>query len=83
MKESLSMAEKRFNRQNALTVICAAILVGTEIIGAALALGWALGGLTGWGQEFTYSLIGISLLGGCYLTWRFVVGAMKAEPLYE
>lgn len=77
------MAEKRFNRQNALTVICAAILVGTEIIGAALALGWAVGGLTGWGQEFTYALIGISLVCGCYLTWRFVVGATKAEPLYE
>ena len=77
------MAEKSFNRQNALTVVCAAILVGTEIIGAALALGWALGGLTGWGQEFTYGMIGLSLLGGCYMTWRFVVGALKAEPIYE
>lgn len=77
------MAEKRFNRENALTVICAAILVGTEIIGASLALGWAVGGLTGWGQEFTLGIIGVSLLGGIYLTWRFVVGAAKAEPLYD
>jgi len=77
------MAAKRFNRENAVTVICAAILVGTEIIGASLALGWALGGLTGWGQEFTLGLIGASLLGGIYLTWRFVVGAAKAEPLYD
>lgn len=77
------MAEKRFNRQNALTVICAAILVGTEIIAAALALGWAVGGLTGWGQEFTWGLIGVSLLAGCYLTYRFVLGSIKVEPLYD
>lgn len=77
------MAEKRFNRENALTVICAAILVGTEIIGASLALGWAVGGLTGWGQEFTLGIIGFSLLCGIYLTWRFIVRAAKAEPLYD
>lgn len=77
------MAGKRFNRQNALTVICAAILVGTEIIGAALALGWAMGGLLGWGREVQIGLIAVCLLAGVYLTWRFVVGAMKAEPIYE
>jgi hypothetical protein len=77
------MTEKRFNRDNALTVICAAILVGTEIIAAALALGWAMGGLLGWGPEVTYALIGISLLGGVWMTWRFIKGAAKAEPLYE
>jgi hypothetical protein len=77
------MAEKRFNRSNALAVTCAAILVGTEILAAALALGWALGGLMGWGQEVTYGLIGLSLAGGAYLTAIFVRNAMKAEPFYE
>lgn len=77
------MAEKRFNRSNALAVTCAAILVGTEILAAALALGWALGGLMGWGQEVTYGLIGLSLAGGVYLTAVFVRNAMKAEPFYE
>ncbi|MCA3594233.1 MAG: hypothetical protein ING72_04625 [Methylobacterium sp.] len=77
------MAEKRFNRSNALAVICAAILVGTEILAVALALGWALGGLLGWGQEMTYGLIGLSLAGGAYLTAIFVRNAMKAEPFYE
>lgn len=77
------MAEKRFNRSNAVTVICAAILVGTEIIAAALALGWALGGLSGWGQEFTIGLIVTSLLAGCYFTYRFVRGAIKVEPIFE
>ena len=77
------MAEKRFNRSNAIAVICAAILVGTEIIAAALALGWAMGGLMGWGQEFSLALIGICLAGGVYLTWVFVRNAAKAEPFYE
>lgn len=77
------MAEKRFNRSNALAVTCAAILVGTEILAAALALGWALGGLMGWGQEVTYGLIGLSLAGGVYLTAIFVRNALKAEPFYE
>lgn len=77
------MAEKRFNRSNAIAVICAAILVGTEIIAAALALGWAMGGLMGWGQEFTLTLIGICFAGGVYLTWVFVKNAAKAEPFYE
>jgi hypothetical protein len=78
-----SMSPKRFNRQNAIAVICAAILVGTEIIAAALALGWAVGGLTGWGQEVTYALIGISLAGGCYLIYIFVRNAIRAEPIYD
>jgi hypothetical protein len=77
------MAAKRFNRDNALTVVCAAILVGTEIIAAALALGWAMGGLLGWGPEVTYGLIGVSLLAGIWMTWRFIKGAAKAEPLYD
>lgn len=77
------MAEKRLNRQNVIAVTCAAILVGTEIIAAALALGWAVGGLSGWGREFTLGFIGICFLVGCYVTYRFVVGAIKAEPFYE
>ncbi len=77
------MAGKTLNRQNALTVICATILVGTEILAAALALGWAVGGLTGWGQEFTIGLIVVSLVGGIYLCWLFVRAALKAEPIHD
>jgi hypothetical protein len=77
------MAEKRLNTQNLVAIICAAILVGTEIIAAALALGWAVGGLSGWGKEFTYGLIGLCFVAGCYATYRFVIGAIKAEPIYH
>ena len=77
------MAEKRLNRSNVMAVICAAILVGTEIIAAALALGWAVGGLTGWGNEATMALIGLCFAGGIYLTYLFVRNAMKAEPFFD
>lgn len=74
---------KKLNPSHAMGVICAAILVGTEIIAASLALGWALGGLMGWGQQVTLGLIAISLLGGVYLTYLFVRSALKAEPIFE
>lgn len=77
------MAERRLNRANLLAVTCAAILVGTEIIAAALALGWALGGLSGLGREYTIGLVVICLLGGVYLTYRFIAGALKVEPIFE
>jgi hypothetical protein len=77
------MREKKLNRENAMTVICAAILVGTEIIAAALALGWAVGGLMRWGQEFTIGLVLACFGGGVYLTYIFVRNALKAEPFYE
>jgi hypothetical protein len=77
------MAGKRFNRGNLVAIICAAILVGTEILAAALALGWALGGLSGLGREVTLGVIGLCLSLGIYLTYRFVRAAMKAEPIHE
>jgi hypothetical protein len=76
-------SKKKLNRSHAMGVICAAILVGTEIIAASLALGWALGGLMGWGREVTLGLIGISLAGGVYLTLMFIRSALKAEPIFE
>ena len=77
------MAQKRLNAANARAVICAAILVGTEIIAAALALGWALGGLMGWGQTVTTGLIVLCLVLGVYLTYRFIKSAARSEPFYE
>lgn len=77
------MSEKKLNRENAMTVTCAAILVGTEIIAAALALGWAVGGLMDWGREFTIALVLACFAGGIYLTYVFVRNALRAEPFYE
>ena len=77
------MAGKRLNKSNAMAVFCAAILVGTEILAAALALGWAAGGLMGWDKDITNALIGICLVIGCYVTYVFVRNAAKIEPIFE
>lgn len=83
MADQTIIRSKRLNPSHAMGVICAAILVGTEIIAAALALGWALGGLMDWGQEVTIGLITLSLFLGIYLTYIFVRSALKAEPIFE
>jgi hypothetical protein len=77
------MAEKRLNRSNLMTVVCAAILVGTEILAAALALGWAAGGLMGWGRDVTNGLIALCLVGGLYIIYIFVRNAARIEPFHD
>jgi hypothetical protein len=77
------MSGKTFNRSHAVGVISAAILVGTEILAAALALGWAVGGLMDLGREITWGLIALCLAGGVYLIAIFVKNAKKAEPFYD
>ena len=43
---------------NVITVVSAAILIGTEIIGAGMATGWAIAGLFGLGEIGAYVLEG-------------------------
>jgi hypothetical protein len=73
----------RINRKNLVTIISAAILVGTEILGAALAFGWAMGSLYQLGDMAKDVLIGLCLIGGTYGIWKFVKGAIKIEPIRE
>jgi len=61
------------------TVISVAVLVGTEIMGAALAAGWALGGLFELGPIFTYVLMAIFGVGGVALLVMFVRSALRVE----
>jgi hypothetical protein len=77
------LAARRINRAHALTVISAGILVGTEIIAASLALGWAIGGLMDLGPIVNLALIGLSLLGGLWMTYAFVRAALRVEPIFE
>ncbi|SDR61938.1 hypothetical protein SAMN05444161_0190 [Rhizobiales bacterium GAS191] len=61
------------------TVISVAVLVGTEIMGAALAAGWAIGGLSEFGPLFTYALMAIFAAGGIALLVMFVRSALRVE----
>ena len=61
------------------TVISVTVLVGTEILGAALAAGWALAGLFELGSIFGYALMAIFGAGGLALLVMFVRSALHVE----
>ena len=74
---------KRLNTSNLITIAGVTVLVGIEILGAAMAAGWAAGGLLGLGREVTWGIIAICLAGGLWATYRFVQSALKVEPIYK
>ena len=55
MSEGASSA-RGIHWTNVITVVSAAILIGTEIIGAGMATGWAIAGLFGLGEIGAYVL---------------------------
>ena len=66
---------------NLTTLVCVAVLVGTETVGLSWAAGWALGGLFQLPQtvaravEVLFGLIGFALL------YLFMRAAVKVEPV--
>jgi hypothetical protein len=73
----------RLNTRNLLTISSVTILVGTEILGAALAMGWALGGVFELPELWKQILIGLFLAGGAYAMYRFFRHAATVEPIFE
>lgn len=69
------------NIRNLLTLASVTILVGVEVLGASLALGWALGGILQLGQMVTQGIIAVCLLSGAWATWKFFLMARRVEPL--
>ena len=68
---------------NLITVVSAAILIGTEIIGAGMATGWAIAGLFGLGDIGAYVLEGIFVALACVIIFNFVRRAAKIEPFFD
>ncbi len=73
----------RLNRKNLITIVSVTILVGTEILGAALALGWALGGVFELPDLGRQMLIGAFIAGGLYMMVRFYRNAERIEPIFQ
>lgn len=69
------------NTRNLVTVISVGILVGTELIGVALAAGWAIAGLFGLGTHVSWALMAIFALAGAYGLFRFMKRAVELEPI--
>jgi hypothetical protein len=73
----------KLNMRNLITISSVTVLIGAEILGAALALGWAVGGMMELPESWRQAFIGLCLLGGCYAIYRFFRHASSVEPIYE
>ena len=66
---------------NAVTLASVAVLVGTELVGAGVAAGWAIGGLFQLGDLITHALetalVALALTGLYY----FLRAALAHEPI--
>ncbi len=71
------------NGRNLMTIVSVTILVGAEILGAALALGWALGGVFELPEIGRQSLIGLLLAVGLYAMYKFFRHAATVEPIFN
>ena len=71
----------RINWTNAMTLISVAILVGTELVGAGAAAGWAIGGLFQLGETVTRALEGALILAALTGLFYFLRAALAHEPI--
>jgi hypothetical protein len=78
-----SVRAGRVNWISVVTVISAAVLLGTEVIGAAIATGWAIAGWLGVGDVGAYVLEAVLGLGGLAVVIAFVRAAARIEPFIE
>jgi hypothetical protein len=69
------------NWTNASTLLSVAILVGTELIGAGFAAGWAIGGLFGLGETITRALEALFVLSALTGLYFFLRAALAHEPI--
>ncbi len=69
------------NMTNALTLASVAVLVGTELIGAGGAAGWAIGGLFQLGATLTHALEAALILLALTGLYFFMRAALAHEPL--
>ena len=74
-------APKPINWSNALTLASVAVLVGTELVGAGGAAGWAIGGLFQLGDILTRALETILILLAFVGLYYFLRAALAHEPI--
>jgi hypothetical protein len=80
-------AKGTINTRNLLTIVSVGILVGTELIGVALAAGWAIAGLLqlgdSLGRTVEYGLMTVFVVVGAYGLFRFMQRAVTVEPIRD
>ena len=74
-------ARGSINTTNAITLGSVAVLVGTELVGAGGAAGWAIGGLFQLGDLVTHILEGALILLALVGLFYFLRAALAHEPI--
>lgn len=74
-------ANAPINWTNAATLASVAVLVGTELVGAGAAAGWAIGGLFQLGDVVTHALEAIFVLTALTGLYHFLRAALAHEPI--
>jgi hypothetical protein len=64
-----------------MTLLSVAILVGTELVGAGAAAGWAIGGLFQLGETVTRALEAVLILIALTGLFYFLRAAIAHEPI--
>lgn len=75
------MAKKPLNLLHLSTLVAVAILVGTELVGASWAAGWAIGGLFQLDPTISRGLEIIFALAGFVGLYFFMRTAVRHEPI--
>jgi hypothetical protein len=75
------MSQKPINVAHLSTLIAVAILVGTELVGASWAAGWALGGLFQLDPTISRALEALFSLLGFVGLYFFMKTAIRNEPI--
>ena len=74
-------AKAPINWTNAVTLASVAVLVGTELVGAGTAAGWAIGGLFQLGDALTHVLEVVFILMALTGLYYFLRAALAHEPI--
>ena len=74
-------ADAPINWTNATTLASVAVLVGTELVGAGGAAGWAIGGLFQLGDLLTHALEAVFILTALTGLYYFLRAALAHEPI--
>ena len=77
------MAERHINLVKLSTIIAVAILVGTEVVGASWAAGWAIGGIMQLPRTISRALEIAFGLSGFVLLYFFMRVALRHEPIRD
>ncbi|WP_448951478.1 hypothetical protein [Labrys neptuniae] len=76
-------SDKSINWTSLITICSAAILIGTELLGAAWASGWALAGFFQLGPTVEVILQGLFGLAALYTIFVFLRQANRVEPIFK